>query len=128
MSSPWIDVAVAVAFVFFVFSMIVSALNEVINWVGQVRSKQLWSALHRLSSTAAGFGVVEAAPDVRPGVISMAHAWGDVPKWDAEVRTIGANTGRLTANDRDFDPITGIPLMSAIPVNVRRSDVNLVAR
>lgn len=73
-------------------------------------------------------GVVEAAPDVRRGVISMAHGWGDVPKWDAEVRTIGANTGRLTANDRDFDRVTGLPLMSAIPVNVRRSDLNLVAR
>lgn len=69
-------------------------------------------------------GVVEAAPDVRRGVISMAHAWGDVPKWDAEVRTIGANTGRLSPNDRDADPVTGLPIMSAIPVNVRRSDLN----
>ena len=69
-------------------------------------------------------GIVEAAPDVKRGVISMAHAWGDVPKWDAEVRTIGSNTGRLTANDRDYDPVTGIPTMSAIPVNVRRSDID----
>jgi hypothetical protein len=53
-SSPWIDVAVAVVFVFFVFSLIVSGLNELLNWVGQVRSKQLWSALHRLAVAETG--------------------------------------------------------------------------
>ncbi len=57
MSSPWIDVAIAVAFVFFVFSMVVSGLNELINWVGQVRSKQLWSALHDLTTSDTGYGV-----------------------------------------------------------------------
>ncbi|CAN5801823.1 MAG: molybdopterin-containing oxidoreductase family protein [Ilumatobacteraceae bacterium] len=71
-------------------------------------------------------GVVEAAPDVAPGVISMAHAFGDAPKHDPDVRTIGSNTGRLSSTDRDYDPISGIPVMSAIPVNVRRSDENLV--
>ena len=71
-------------------------------------------------------GVVEPAPDVARGVISMAHSWGDAPKFDSDVRTIGANTGRLSSTDRDYDPITGLPVMSAIPVNVRRSDENLV--
>jgi anaerobic selenocysteine-containing dehydrogenase len=71
-------------------------------------------------------GVVEPAPDVARGVISMAHSWGDAPKYDSEVRTLGSNTGRLTSVDRDFDPVTGLPMMSAIPVNVRLSDENLV--
>lgn len=71
-------------------------------------------------------GVVEPAPDVVRGVISMAHSWGDAPKFDSEVRTLGSNTGRLSSTDRDYDPISGIPMMSAIPVNVRRSDENLV--
>jgi len=57
MSSPWIDVAIAVAFVFFVFSMVVSGMNELVNWVGQVRSKQLWSALHDLTTSDAGYGI-----------------------------------------------------------------------
>jgi anaerobic selenocysteine-containing dehydrogenase len=70
-------------------------------------------------------GVVEPAPDVVRGVISMAHSWGDAPKYDSDVRTIGANTGRLSSTDRDYDPVTGIPMMSAIPVNIRRSDENL---
>ena len=71
-------------------------------------------------------GVVEPAPDVARGVISMAHSWGDAPKFDSDVRTIGSNTGRLSSTDHDYDAITGLPVMSAIPVNVRRSDENLV--
>jgi anaerobic selenocysteine-containing dehydrogenase len=65
-------------------------------------------------------GIVEAAPDVRRGVISMAHSFGDAPEYDARVREIGSNTGRLVSVDRDFDPHSGMPRMSAIPVNVQR--------
>ena len=72
------------------------------------------------SARAAIYGVVAPAEDVRAGVISMAHAWGDAPAEDARVRELGANTGRLSDTQRDYDPITGIPVMSAIPVNVRR--------
>ena len=72
------------------------------------------------SARAAIYGVVEPADDVRTGVISMAHAWGDAPTEDARVRELGANTGRLSDTQRDYDPITGIPVMSAIPVNVRK--------
>ncbi len=64
-------------------------------------------------------GVVEAAPDVRAGVISMPHAFGDAPDRDHLLREIGSNTGRLSPVDRDYDPYSGIPRMSAIPVNVR---------
>jgi hypothetical protein len=56
---------------------------------------------------------------VRPGVVSMAHAHGDAPEHDGEVRTIGSTTGRLVSTERDFEPISGIPRQSAIPVNVR---------
>jgi anaerobic selenocysteine-containing dehydrogenase len=72
------------------------------------------------SSRAAILGVVEGASDVRPGVISMAHAWGDAPTEDARVRCIGSNTGRLSENASRYDPRCGIPLMSAIPVNVKK--------
>jgi anaerobic selenocysteine-containing dehydrogenase len=65
-------------------------------------------------------GIVEPAPDVRRGVISMAHAWGDAPSEDGRIRTIGSNTGRLTSNEGMLDPRSGQPLMSAIPVNLRR--------
>lgn len=69
-------------------------------------------------------GVAEPAPEVRPGVISMAHCFGDAPRDEGDpieaARSIGANTGRLIDNEDVFDPHTGIPRMSAIPVAVER--------
>lgn len=73
------------------------------------------------SSRASIYGIVEEAPDVRPGAISMAHAWGDAPEHDGSVRFIGSNTGRLVDNAGRIDPRCGIPVMSAIPVNVRKA-------
>lgn len=72
------------------------------------------------SSRASILGIVEEAPDVRDGVISMAHAWGDAPEEDDKVRYIGSNTGRLSDNAGRIDPRCGIPVMSAIPVNVKK--------
>ena len=72
------------------------------------------------SPHAAILGVAEPAPELRRGIVSMAHCFGDAPKHDSEVREIGSNTGRLVDNERDFDPHTGIPRMSAIPVAVAR--------
>jgi len=63
--------------------------------------------------------IAEATPDVPPGVISMAHGWGDLPERDDEVAEIGSCVGRLIDTTRDYDPISGIPRQSAIPVNVR---------
>jgi len=54
-------------------------------------------------------------------VISMAHARGDLPgRADADVRGLGSTTNRLVSTQVDFEPISGIPRQSAIPVNVRR--------
>jgi anaerobic selenocysteine-containing dehydrogenase len=64
-------------------------------------------------------GLVKADPDVRPGVISMSHAFGDVGEDGAAVARIGATTARLVDETVDFDPITGQSLQSAIPVSVR---------
>ena len=74
------------------------------------------------SSHASILGVAEPAPEVRRGVISMAHCFGEAPARDRDVREIGSNTGRLIDNERDFDPHTGIPRMSAIPVAVTRAE------
>jgi anaerobic selenocysteine-containing dehydrogenase len=70
------------------------------------------------SDHGAILGVVEAAPELRRGVISMSHAFGDAPDRDADFLQIGSNTGRLVDAARDFDPYSGIPRMSAIPVAV----------
>ena len=67
-------------------------------------------------------GIVEPDPSVRRGVISMAHAWGGAPGEDGDLRRIGSNTGRLSSVAGRLDPRSGQPLMSAIPVNLRRVD------
>ncbi len=67
-------------------------------------------------------GVVAASPDVRRGVISMAHSWGGTSTTDEKVRDIGTPTSRLVSTDGGFDPVTGMVVSSAIPVNVVRFD------
>jgi anaerobic selenocysteine-containing dehydrogenase len=62
--------------------------------------------------------VAEASDEIRPGVISMAHAWGDTPSQDAKVRELGSSTNRLVDDETDYDPISGMARQSAIPVNV----------
>jgi len=67
------------------------------------------------------FGSVEAiakaSADLNPGVIGLAHGWGD-PSDDRTTREKGSNVQRLIADDYRYDPITGLALLSAVPVNV----------
>jgi anaerobic selenocysteine-containing dehydrogenase len=66
------------------------------------------------------YGVVEPTDEVGIDVVSMAHARGDLPeRADGAVRELGSTTNRLVTTQRDFEPISGIPRQSAIPVNVR---------
>jgi anaerobic selenocysteine-containing dehydrogenase len=65
--------------------------------------------------------VAKAAPDVRRGTVSMAHSWGDLPGETGPIAdpfTAGDTTGRLSDCASAYDPITGLPVMSAIPVAV----------
>jgi anaerobic selenocysteine-containing dehydrogenase len=62
-------------------------------------------------------GVVEGSLDVAPGVIALAHGWGD-PSDERGVREKGCNVQRLIPAGERFDPITGLALQSAVPVNV----------
>ncbi len=83
------------------------------------------------SDHAAILGIVESAPELRRGIVSMTHCYGDAPEYDDQIRELGSSTGRLVDNLRDFDPHTGIPRMSAIEVSIRRpptSDSESVAR
>ena len=66
--------------------------------------------------------LVKASPDVRPGTVSMAHAWGDLPGEagpPADPAVLGDSTGRLSDCASGYDRVTGLPVMSAIPVAVR---------
>lgn len=75
------------------------------------------------SERASIVGVLAAAPEVRRGVVSMSHCFGDAPERDGEFRAIGSNTGRLVDTTVHYDPYTGIPRMSAIPVSIERGKV-----
>ena len=62
-------------------------------------------------------GIVQATEDLPPGVIAFAFGWGD--PWDGRTaREKGSNVQRLIPDDRRFDPVTGLALQSAVPVNV----------
>ena len=65
-------------------------------------------------------GVVEADPDVRRGVLAMSHCFGETPMKTDDPLGAGANTNRLLSMDYDYDPYTGIPRMSAVPVAVEK--------
>jgi len=62
-------------------------------------------------------GIVEGTGDLPQGVVGFAHGWGD-PGEAGDLRTKGTNIQRLIPDDRHYDPITGLALQSAVPVNV----------
>jgi anaerobic selenocysteine-containing dehydrogenase len=68
------------------------------------------------STCGAVRAVLQSAPDVREGVVSLAHGFESS---DGEGQ--GACTARLVDDANDYDAISGQPRMSAIPVRVRRA-------
>ncbi|GAA1857560.1 molybdopterin-dependent oxidoreductase [Pseudonocardia ailaonensis] len=70
------------------------------------------------SPRAAVVAVADADPTMRPGTVSMTHSFGDLPGQDDDVRRHGTSVGRLIADDVAFDPYSGQPLMSNIPIRV----------
>jgi len=72
------------------------------------------------SQHGAILAVAEPSDELLPGVVSMAHGFGDASLDPQRVREVGSNTGLLVATDRDYDSITGMARQSAVPVVVRR--------
>ncbi|GAB4152909.1 MAG: molybdopterin oxidoreductase family protein [Sphingomonadales bacterium] len=64
--------------------------------------------------------IVEADARVRRGVVALAHGQGGVPDQDDDIRTWGSPQGRLIDSERDYDKISGLPRMSAIPVRLAK--------
>jgi anaerobic selenocysteine-containing dehydrogenase len=77
------------------------------------------STVELASPTGAIRAIVKSAADVREGSISMAHAWGGVPDEPRDLSEFGSTTSMLVDTDSGYDPFTGMPVMSAIPVSVR---------
>ena len=77
-------------------------------------------AMVEISSSAGTIvGVVKASSDLKSGVVSMAHAFGDTTSDATNVQQQGSSTNRLVSDENDFDPITGQARQSAIPVSIR---------
>ncbi len=73
-------------------------------------------------------GVLPATETVAPVGHRVAEdqaGVGDVPERDDQLFEIGSNTSRLISVERDYDPYSGIPRMSGIPVAVERLEGKL---
>lgn len=62
--------------------------------------------------------IVEEDASLRPGVVSMAHGWGDPPGSNADVEQAGTAVNRLIDTEHHYEPVNSMPHMSAIPVNI----------
>jgi anaerobic selenocysteine-containing dehydrogenase len=75
------------------------------------------------SRRAAVVAIVEGDATMRPGSVSLTHAFGsNDPEQDLDVVNVGTPTSRLCSMDLGFDRYQGQPLMSNIPVNIRKVD------
>jgi anaerobic selenocysteine-containing dehydrogenase len=61
----------------------------------------------------------KADPDLRSGVISVAHGYGVLPGEPEDPFGRGASTNRLISDSGPRESINAMPRMSAIPVNIQ---------
>jgi anaerobic selenocysteine-containing dehydrogenase len=73
------------------------------------------------SSLAAIDAITEADPSLRCGVVSMAFGYGTHSPETDDVRRQGSSPNRLVPVDVVFDPYTGQPRMSSLPVAIEAS-------
>jgi anaerobic selenocysteine-containing dehydrogenase len=62
--------------------------------------------------------IVESSGDVARNTVACAFGWGN-PSDRRGVREKGSNVQRLIPAGQRYDPVTGLALQSAIPINVR---------
>ncbi|HEY3700278.1 MAG TPA: molybdopterin-dependent oxidoreductase, partial [Spongiibacteraceae bacterium] len=74
--------------------------------------------IHIESPHAQITGIVELEAGIRPGVISMSHCFGGDPDHAQNIHEKGSATNKLISVEYEYDPYTGIPRMSAIPVRI----------
>ncbi|RYG64516.1 molybdopterin dinucleotide-binding protein, partial [bacterium] len=61
--------------------------------------------------------IVEADETIRRKVVAMYHCFGGLVDEDSEFLQLGSNVGRLMPADLEYDPISGIPRMSNVPIS-----------
>jgi anaerobic selenocysteine-containing dehydrogenase len=68
-------------------------------------------------------GIVEPDASVRPGCVSMSHAFGGSPDDDSDFREVGSSTARLLDLTDVLDSYSGQPRMSGIQVAIQKSAI-----
>jgi anaerobic selenocysteine-containing dehydrogenase len=68
------------------------------------------------------FAMVKADDTVRGGVVSMSHCWGGFPDDEDEQAGRYSSTSRLVSAEWAAESINRMPVMSAIPVRVERTN------
>lgn len=58
---------------------------------------------------------------LRRGLVSMTHAYGEVPGGSRAVHEVGSNVAALTCADEHYDRITGMPQLGNIAVAISRT-------
>jgi anaerobic selenocysteine-containing dehydrogenase len=65
-------------------------------------------------------GIANADKTLKRGILSMAHAFGDVEHDDSNgsLFSNGSSTSRLVSTNDSYDRFSGMPRMSALPVKI----------
>jgi anaerobic selenocysteine-containing dehydrogenase len=63
--------------------------------------------------------IVDVDRDLRDGTVSIMFGFGGPPEDDDRVREIGSNVNRLLSTTNFYDPYSGQPLMSNVPIRIR---------
>ena len=81
------------------------------------------AAIELTSDHGSAVAVVEPDRTLRRGVFSMTHCFGGEPGLEDDVYRFGTNPTRLLSLEENAQPISLMPLMTAVPVSVSaRSD------
>ena len=57
---------------------------------------------------------------LRRGVVALTHGWGKNPDQTSDIDIDGVNIGQLISVEEHYARYSGIPLMSGIPITLRR--------
>jgi anaerobic selenocysteine-containing dehydrogenase len=76
------------------------------------------------SMTGSIAGFVHADATLRRGIVSMPFGYGVLPDRDDDPRVVGTSPSRLLSTDQVFDPYTGQPRMTNVPIRIEAANGN----
>ena len=70
------------------------------------------------TARASVIGIVELDEDILQGVVAVSHGFANSRSGNDVIEESGTSVSALLDDEVDFDPISGLPVMSAVPVSV----------